>query len=337
MRRTRERLRFVVALALLAALGASARAQNYFGQNQVQYDRFKWSELETEHFIIYYYPEEAAATNDAARMAERAYARLSRLLDHQFREKKPIVLFSSRTDFGQNNVTGDLGEGTGGVTEAARHRMLLNFTGDSKSFEHVLAHEMVHAFQYDIFARGKAGNGLQTLLQFLPPLWFAEGMAEYLSQGPHSAVTSGWMRDAALNGKLPTIEQLGDDPDKYFPYRYGHSVWSYIGQRWGDEVIGQIMNSVPTVGVERAFRRELGVSLDELGDGWREDVQTRLLPAVGSMDRPRHFAQPLLTEKITGGEIFLAPALSSDGKSIAFLSNGSTARGQVFIDLWLAD
>ena len=337
MRRMRERLRLVVGLALLAAFGAPAEAQNYFGQNQVQYDKFKWQRLETEHFLIYFYPEEYRATLDAARMAERSYARLSRVLDHQFREKKPIVLFSSRTDFGQNNVTGDLGEGTGGVTEAMRHRMLLNFTGDYRTFERVLAHEMVHAFQYDIFARGKAGNGLQTLLQFLPPLWFAEGMAEYLSQGPHSAMTTAWMRDAALNGKIPTIEKLGDDPEKYFPYRYGHSVWSYIGQRWGDEVIGQIMNSVPTVGVERAFRRELGVSLDELGDGWREDVQTRLLPAVGSMERPRHFAQPLLTEKVTGGEIFLAPALSSDGKMIAFLSNGSSARGQVFIDLWLGD
>ena len=39
------------------------------------------------------------------------------------------------------------------------------------------------------------------------------------------------------------------------------------------------MNSVPSVGVERAFRRELGVSFEELGDEWREDVQTRLLAA----------------------------------------------------------
>src|SRR5256885_15287096 len=91
-----------------------AKAQSYFGQNQVQYDQFHWQVKQTEHFLIYYYPEEAQATTDAARMAERAYARLLRILDHQFREKKPIVLFESRNDFGQNNVTGDLGEGTGG-------------------------------------------------------------------------------------------------------------------------------------------------------------------------------------------------------------------------------
>jgi WD40 repeat protein len=335
----RERTRFVASLALALAGGVptTLHAQNYFGQNQVQYDKFKWKVLPTEHFLIHYYPEEERATMVAARMAERAYARLSRVLQHQFREKKPIVLFASRTDFGQNNVAGDLGEATAGVTEALRHRMLLNFTGDYRSFEHVLTHEMVHAFQYDIFARGKAGNGLQTLSQNMPPLWFAEGMAEYLSMGPSWPSTTTWMRDAALNGRLPTIKQLTDEPDKYFPYRFGHSLWSYVGQKWGDEAIGQIMNSVPSVGVERAFRRELGVSFEELGEEWREDLQTRLLPAVGGMERPRKFAQAMLTPQKSGGEIFLAPALSSDGTKVAFLSNGSVARGQVFIDLWLGD
>jgi hypothetical protein len=329
----------ILAIALLTAGTATmpVGAQSYFGQNQVQYDRFDWQVINTEHFQVFYYPEEAQAAQDAARMAERAYARLSRILDHQFREKKPLMLYSSRTDFGQNNVTGDLGEGTGGVTEALRHRMLLNFTGDYRSFEHVLTHEMVHAFQYDIFARGRAGNGLQSLAQNYPPLWFAEGMAEYLSLGPSGTLTNAWMRDAALNGKLPTTKQMTDYPDRYFPYRFGHAFWTYVGKRWGDDAIGQIMNAVPSVGVERAFRRELGMDLDDIGDEWREAMQTEHLPQVAQLERPRKFAQPLLTNRRTGGEVFLAPALSPDGKLIAFLSNGSFIRGQVFIDLWLGN
>jgi len=215
--------------------------------------------------------------------------------------------------------------------------MLLNFTGDYRSFEHVLTHELVHAFQYDIFARGKAGAGLQTLQQYLPPLWFAEGMAEYLSLGPSTPLTNMWMRDAALVGKVPTIEQLSKQPQKFFPYRYGHALWTYIGQRWGDEAIGQIMQSVPAVGMERAIRRELGITLEDLGDEWKEAVQTQHLPQVASFDRARRFAQPLLTKRRSGGEVFLAPALSPDGRLIAFLSNGSFTRGEVFIDLWLGD
>jgi WD40 repeat protein len=330
-------LAFVAAITVAALTAPPVNAQSYFGQTQVQYDRFDWRVIETEHFLVYHYPEIRPAAMDAARMAERAYARLSRVLDHQFREKKPIMLFASRTDFGQNNVTGDLGEGTGGVTEALRHRMLLNFTGDYRSFEHVLTHELVHAFQYDIFARGRAGSGLQNLAQNLPPLWFAEGMAEYLSLGPSTTFTRTWMRDAALHGRIPTVEQMTDSPERYFPYRFGHSFWTYVGRKWGDEAIGQIMNAVPSVGVERAFRRELGVSLEDLGEEWKEYLQQTYLPEVGQLERPRKFAQPLLTKRRSGGEIFLAPALSHDGKHIAFLSNGSFARGEVFIDLWLGD
>jgi Tol biopolymer transport system component len=338
-------MRLVRALAhaasLVAVVGAAAAsrldAQSYFGQNQVQYDRFKWSVTETEHFLVHFYPEERVAAMDAARMAERAYARLSRLLNHQFREKKPLILYSSRGDFGQNNVTGDLGEGTGGVTEALRHRILLPFTGDYKSFEHVLAHELVHAFQYDIYARGRAGAGLQTLAQVDPPLWFMEGMAEYLAGGPNHVLTQAWVRDAALNGHLPTIEQMTVRPDQYFPYRYGEALWEYVGNRWGDEIIGEVLNSAPNVGIERAFKRETGLDLDDLSDEWREAMQTKHLSQVATLDRARKFSQPLLSERRSGGSLFLAPSLSSDGKYIAFVSLGCFLKGEVFPDLWLGD
>jgi hypothetical protein len=97
------------------------------------------------------------------------------------------------------------------------------------------------------------------------------------------------------------------------------------------------MHAVPGVGVERAIRRELGISLEELGDEWREALQTQHLPQVGSLDRIRKVATPILSRRKSGGEVFLAPSLSPDGQHIAFLSNGSLARGEVFIDLWLAD
>src|SRR6202521_3723398 len=177
--RSNKKMKAARILATLAVLLCATRlnAQQYFGMNQVQYKHFHWQVIETEHFLVHYYPEERAGAMDAARMAERSYSRLSKVLDHQFREKKPLVLFASRAEFGQNNVTGDLGEGVGGVTEYARGRMILPLTGDLGSFEHVLTHEMVHEFQYDIIARGKAGQNLQTLNQTDPPLSDKEGRA----------------------------------------------------------------------------------------------------------------------------------------------------------------
>ncbi len=327
----------VMGVTTTLALASTVGAQGYFGKNQVQYNRFQWRVLETEHFRVHYYKEEKAAVEDAARMAERSYARLSRILGHEFRERKPIVIFASRTDFAQNNMFGDLGEGTGGVTDAARQRNVLPLTGDYRTFEHVLAHEMVHQFQYDVFSRGRAGANLQALQTFFPPLWLAEGMAEYLSLGTDHKFTDMWMRDAALNGDIPSIEQMTLYPDRYFAYRFGESLMKYIGERWGDQVIGQILEALPNVGIERAFRRELGLSLEELGDDWKDALQKQFLPTVVNLDRPRRFADNILSPKKSGGNIFLAPALSDDGSKIVFLSDGNFLRGEVFIDLWLAD
>ena len=332
-------LTFAVAALAASALPTTAAAQGYFGQNQVQYDRLNWRVIETEHFLVHYYDQIADVAPDAARMSERAYARLSRLTAHQFREKKPILIFGSSGDFAQSNVFGDLGEGTGGVTDPLRQRMAQFFSGDWASFEHVLIHEMVHVFTFDIFSRGRAGAGLQNLAMVNPPLWYMEGLAEYLSIGPNHPWTDAWVRDAIVNNTLPSIQQMTERPDKYFPYRYGLALWQYVGARWGDEVIGEIMNATPSLGIDRAFRREIGLSLDELSAEWKGAMQSKYITAAASLDRPRSFAEPLLTKNRTGGlsASYVAPALSPDGKYITYVGYGSLLRGEVFPELYLAD
>jgi Tol biopolymer transport system component len=316
----------------LLLLTAQPLAAQYFGQNKVQYRNFDFQSIQTEHFDIYYYPDERGGALDAARMAERAYARLSRILHHNFSSRKPIILYASQSDFQQTNVVDASGEGLGGVTEFFKHRAVLPFTGSYAEFEHVLQHEMVHQFQYDVYSRGRPGAGVQTLVNVNPPLWFMEGMAEYLSLGPINPETAMWLRDAALEGHLPTIEELTVDP-YIFPYRYGHAIWAYIGEKWGDEVIGEILQSSATSGIEAAIKRALGRSLEDLSNDWRDAVQTTFLPQLGDHYRARRIAQPTLTRRRTRGRIFLAPALTPDGKDIAFFGD----QGNFFIDLWLAN
>ncbi|HZA92115.1 MAG TPA: hypothetical protein VE420_05770, partial [Gemmatimonadales bacterium] len=257
---------FLLAPGLLSA--------QYFGRNKVQYSSFDFKVIQTEHFDVYYYEQERVAAMDAARMAERGYARLSKILNHDFRERKPIILYASHSDFQQTNALGGQGpgEGTGGVTDFQRNRAVQPFTGSYAEFEHVLQHEMVHQFQYDTWSRGRAGGGLSTLIAINPPLWFAEGMAEYLSSGPIHPETAMWLRDASLEGKLPTIEQMTLDPYTYFPYRFGHALWSYIGERWGDEAVGAILKATLAGGIDGAFRRTIGLTLDQLSTQWRDAV-----------------------------------------------------------------
>jgi hypothetical protein len=127
---------------------------------------------------------------------------------------------------------------------------VLPLAGPLAETDHVIGHELVHAFQYDITKPPDSGpgeNGAERL-----PLWFIEGMAEYLSIGPVDPNTAMWLRDAARQETLPDIKDL-DNP-KYFPYRWGQALWAYIGGRWGDEVIGNMLAAAARDGVEGAFQ-----------------------------------------------------------------------------------
>jgi hypothetical protein len=95
-------------------------------------------------------------------MAERWYARHSDTFRHAF-DRKSLVFYADHPDFEQTNVIGEqLEEGTGGVTESNRTRVIMPFTGIYADNDHVLGHELVHVFQYNI-AEGTPGGGLMRL------------------------------------------------------------------------------------------------------------------------------------------------------------------------------
>ena len=305
----------------------------YFGQNKVQYSKFHFKVLETEHFDLYYYEIEHSAALDVARMAERSYVELSTVLRHQFRERKPIILYASLSDFQQTNTSGEeVSEGVGGFTDFLKHRIVIPLTGSYDDVQHVLQHEMAHQFQYDVWSGGRAGGGVQTIIAVNPPLWFVEGMAEYMSLGRLDANTAMWLRDAAQEGKIPTIQQLENDP-RIFPYRFGQAILTYIGHRWGDEAIGAILSASRSGSLEGAFRRVIGLDFKQLGDQWRDAVTKEYLPQLNSADKAATISQAVLTKDRSEGTLHLAPALSPDGSQVAYFSE----KDFYFVDLWLAN
>jgi hypothetical protein len=66
--------------------------------------------------------------------------------------------------------------------------------------DHVLD-AALRAFQRDILKRG--GRPISTL-----PLWFVEGMAEYLSVGTIDTNTAMWLRGPVEQNLLPLVRQL---------------------------------------------------------------------------------------------------------------------------------
>jgi hypothetical protein len=69
---------------LLAALPATGYAQpDVFGKNKVQYTKFNWSYLQTDHFDVYFADDGYPLAEFAAVAAESAYTSISALFKYQ--------------------------------------------------------------------------------------------------------------------------------------------------------------------------------------------------------------------------------------------------------------
>ncbi|HVT45304.1 MAG TPA: BamA/TamA family outer membrane protein [Thermoanaerobaculia bacterium] len=320
-------VRTMLTLLLFIVFSHSLQAQ-YFGRNKVQWEKFDFRILHTDHFDIYYYSDDLAAIEDMGRMAERWYDRLSTAFNHSF-DRKPIVLYANSPDFHQTTTTfGLLGEGTGGFTDAFLNRIVMPMTGDYAENDHVLGHEMVHVFQYDIASR-MAERRRRFALEMLP-LWLIEGMAEYFSKGRVDPLTSMWIRDAANNDRLPDFRRLNRDP-RYFPYRYGQAIMAYIGGSWGDDAVVRFFLNAGNVGLEQAFPRTFGVSHTQFFVDWHASARQLYEPVL--VRRAETLGEPLLGRQRTRADVNIAPSISPDGRWIAFLST----RELFSIDLFLAD
>jgi hypothetical protein len=188
--------------------------------------------------------------------------------------------------------------------------------------DRVLGHEIVHAFQFDIARRHGGGTG--------QPLWFIEGMAEYLARGAADAEATLWLRDAVLSERLPRRER--DAARRLSPYHYGHAFWSFLAERYGDRVVEKALKPARKKRkLKDRMQHATGAELDALFAEWRAHVVATIAePAESGTNRTEAAASvrhgPL-------GRMQLGPALSPDGRRAVFFSE----RDRLSLDLFLAD
>jgi len=257
-------------LVVFLALSAEPLQAQYFGRNKPRYQDNEFKVSETKHFTIYEYLNNPEKLKELAASAELWYQMHQAALQDTFTEKNPLLIYSDHAGFQQTNaIMGDISVGTGGVTEGLRNRVIFPVAMTNQQTDHVLGHELVHAFQYHMVINGDSTR-LQNIANL--PLWMVEGLAEYLSIGRIDAHTALWMRDAVKNQELP--KKLRDlDSGKYFPYRWGQSFWAFVTGVYGDEVIRPLFMNTAKYGLDPAIRLTLGTTPDSLATAWTDALK----------------------------------------------------------------
>ena len=177
---TRRRLGLPIAAALAAVftLATSVAAQTpyvpYYGKNQVRYDQFEWWTYETDHFVIYYYPEIEPHLERMAGYAESAYQHVSSELKYDLAHKVPLILFQTSSEFQQQNVVpGAAQEGVGAFAEPIRQRIVMPMDEPHDLLYRLIVHELTHQFEYDMIPT--------SLVRRAVPLWVNEGLSDYMT------------------------------------------------------------------------------------------------------------------------------------------------------------
>ena len=313
--------------AFALSIGQTAKAQ-YFGQNKVRYKNLKFKVYKTPHFEIYYYIKNDSTIKRFAQESELWYTIHQQVFRDTFRKPNPIILYADHPDFQQTTaIDGEIGVGTGGVTEGLKNRVVMPIMETNQTTRHVIGHELVHAFQYHALL-GRDSSSFENINNL--PLWMIEGMAEYLSIGKKDAYTAMWIRDAYLNKNIPTIRDL-TETNKYFPYRYGEAFWSFIGSTYGDTIIAPFFKNTARFGLEYGIRRTFGYDDKTLSNLWKNAIEAAYKPLLkDTLQKP---VGTKIIDNKNSGELNVAPAISPDGRYLAFLSE----KDLFTVDLYLAD
>ena len=287
----------------------------YFGRNKVQYEDFDWKILRTRHFNIYYYGEMETIAEIGAYYAEEIYDELKVRLNHVVTRKIPLIFYNTSIHFQQTNITpGLIPEGVGGFFEFLKGRVVLPSTGSLKDFRHVIRHELVHVFMTNKIYRTLSDHRIPP--DALPPLWFVEGLAEYLSTEV-DAQAEMVMRDAVINNYFVGIKDIYAIYGSFLMYKEGQSFLEFVDEVYGKEKIPlMVENFWMYKNFNNLLEYLLGKTIEEIDDEWLYWLRKKYYPLFDEK-LPHNIGAKKLTEK---GFYFSPVHLNIKGKDFVYSS-----------------
>jgi len=311
------RARWLVIILLATASTALAQIG---GQNKVRYDTFEWAVYETPHFRISHYDRVEPQLEEIASFAESSYDELARKLNFQILNPIPMVVYATHHEFEQNNIiVGFIPEGVGAFATPVRNRMVLPVDLSDRELQALIQHELTHIFQYEILFRGWRGR----VLYARPPQWFMEGMASYFGDDETSR-DEAYMRDAALADRVPSVAAGAGG---FFAYRYGHKVFEFIEDRWGDDGVRDFVFAFQGgMGgqVGRPIQKTFRMTVEEFDAAFRSWLR-KYYADFSDRGLPQEFGRRF-SVKNYGGAQEVSPTVAPSGDLVAAFT---TYKGEV--------
>ena len=291
-----------------------------FGRNKLQIGNPDWYEWDTEHFELYYHAGYDSLASIGKGYLDIGYEHLTSSLGRSPDYPLPVIMYPSPNEFLENNVSLEiLPEATGGFTEAFKNRIVVPFNGSYREFSHVLRHELVHAFQFYLLFGGNISSIVSASRFVTPPLWFIEGMAEYLSLD-WDFESDMYIRDAVVHDHLLPPGEI----EGFLVYKQGQSMVKYIAERYGVRKLGEILSKMKlSPSVDDAFEDAIGRDQEKLYEEWRREIKEYIWRELPGREFADDFATRITDHRREGSHFNVRPVFSPDGNYIAYFSDES--------------
>ncbi len=287
-----KQLKYIVVCIILLT-GITPAQLYFFGRNKVQYDKFDWKVLRTKHFDIYYYGQMEEIASIGASIAEETFTEYKSKFDYIITHRIPLIFYNTHNQFEQTNTTsGFIPEGVGGFFEFMKGRVVIPYSGSLHDFRHVIMHELVHVFMTTKLFRILKDHRISS--DRYPPLWFTEGLAEYISttiDGQARMV----MRDAVLNNYFVNLENIYRINGTFQMYKEGQNFLTYVADKYGPEKVMQFLNNFWMYqSFNKVIEHTLGESIKKIDEQWEFYLKRKYYPLLGK-EIPPQFASKKLT------------------------------------------
>jgi len=219
----------------------------------------RWDTQTTDHFDIYYQPQQRAHVDAVAHEAERVYARISFALRHELAAKMPLILVREDGDLPRNEEEARALVTASGSPE--RDHLLLSAETFEKRPRSVLAHELTHQFVFELLPQADRDAA-----------WVSEALPDHnTGRWEPSELTK--VRDAVARGSMPAVETLTTS-DRH----WGHAVFDFIAAEYGAQGIRQFLAALrgrPATTID-AIRVAFSASADDFNAAFQTYVRTQL-------------------------------------------------------------
>ncbi|MBU2567791.1 MAG: DPP IV N-terminal domain-containing protein, partial [Elusimicrobia bacterium] len=300
-----------------------------FGKNKVITRDFRWEICHTEHFDVYFYEEGRNVLPFFVDLLERVYRRATALSGVEITEKIPVFLYIGHNEFEQTNIT-DIGEGTGGVTEAFKNRLVVPHLGSRAWLEYVMHHEFAHEVQYAVLFSGFWKSA--KLLKFpIYPLWLMEGLAEYHTGALGLTEKEMYLRDATLSGNLIPLDKMQNfshlKPHYVtLAYKESHALMDFIVEEYGEQKPYEILNSYKDkFDAASVLLETINITLQNLDVKFREHMEDKYRFASAGMKEPQEYGlrvtKPNIYWTFNTNPVFLPGDMGGKDSRIAFITD----------------